>query len=68
MPARDLAYVCDHYSVPAHEGRRVTVDGQPGVIVGADRSGARLLVQFDDGYCLPAHPTWRVDYEPGDDR
>lgn len=62
-----LDYIRRTYGVPATEGRRVTVDGQPGVITGADRSGARLQVQFDDGYSVPAHPTWHVDYDPEPD-
>jgi hypothetical protein len=62
--AEVLAYVRDHYGVPAWPGRRVVVDGNPGVIVGGQ--DARLLVRFADGQRLPAHPTWRVEYVDGE--
>ena len=56
-----LEYIREHYHVPAEMHRRVTVDGKPGVIVGA--VDAHLLVLFDSGgFPAPAHPTWHVDY------
>ncbi|MDC8803903.1 hypothetical protein PRZ61_10695 [Halomonas pacifica] len=59
----DCQYVRDHYSVPACIGRRVTVNGQPGVI--AQDCGHHIGVLFDadkPGHISPCHPTWRVDY------
>jgi len=58
-----LDYIRERYQVPATIGRFVTVDGEPGVIVGA--KDARLRVQMSrDGFTVSAHPTWRVDYDP----
>lgn len=56
-------YAKDTYKVPADIGRRVTVDGKPGIIA-ADR-GNYIGVNFDD--CKPGdirncHPTWKVEY------
>lgn len=56
-------YVRDTYSVPACIGRRVKVNGRPGVI--AEDRGHHIGVNFD--YCKPgdvrpAHPTWEVEY------
>lgn len=56
-------YVRDTYGVPAEIGRRVAVDGKPGVIA-ADR-GHYIGVNFDEhkpGDIRNAHPTWRVEY------
>ena len=56
-------YVREYYGVPACIGRRVTIDGKPGIIV-EDR-GNYIGVTFDDakpGTILNAHPTWKVKY------
>lgn len=59
----DFEYINKSYGVNACVGRRVVVDGEAGIIVGAN--GARLKVNFDNtkasdySYC---HPTWRVEY------
>lgn len=56
-------YVRDYYKVPACIGRRVIVDGNPGIIA-ADR-GHHIGVNFDKdkpGVVFPAHPTWKVEY------
>ena len=56
-------YINKSYGVNACIGRRVIVDGEPGVIVGTN--SAHLKVNFDHlkasdiSYC---HPTWRVEY------
>jgi len=56
-------YINKSYGVNACIGRRVIVDGEAGVIVGAN--GAHIKVNFDNtkasdySYC---HPTWRVEY------
>lgn len=56
-------YVRKHYGVPAEYGRRVIVDGEPGIII--KDCGAQIGVNFDSlkpshvSYC---HPTWRVEY------
>ncbi len=58
-----------HYGVPARREMRVTVDGRPGTIIGAE--GGHLKVRFDGPY-YPAsgrrriyscHPTWKVEYD-----
>jgi len=63
MSATPFAYIRDAYGVPAALGRRVTVDGKPGVIA-ADR-GHYIGVNFDadkPGAIRNAHPTWKVQY------
>lgn len=72
-----IAWIRDHYGVPAKRGLRVTVDGRPGEIIGS--TGAHLRVRFDQGHGIRAaasrrvghifscHPTWRVDYLDGID-
>ncbi|WP_421717461.1 hypothetical protein [Algiphilus sp.] len=57
------SYVRNAYNVPAEIGRRVTVDGRPGVI--AEDLGNYIGVLFDDckpSDIQPCHPTWRVEY------
>lgn len=61
MPPFD--YVQNFYGVPAELGRRVSVDGRPGVIA-ADR-GHYIGVNFDDekpGLIRNAHPVSDVEY------
>lgn len=56
-------YVRDYYGVPAELGRRVIVDGQPGIII--KDMGEYIGVNLDDdkpGVVSPCHPTWRVEY------
>lgn len=56
-------YIKDRYHVPADVGRRVIVNGRPGVI--AEDRGHYIGVHFDDsptGMILNAHPTWEVQY------
>lgn len=56
-------YVCQHYGVPACIGRRVTIDGNGGVI--AEDRGHYIGVNFDDdkpGVIKSCHPTWEVEY------
>lgn len=56
-------YVRDYYKVPAEIGRRVVVNGVPGVI--AEDMGHHIGVLFDSdkpGCISPCHPTWRVEY------
>ena len=56
-------YVKDYYGVPASLGRRVIVNGRPGIIA-ADR-GHYIGVNFDSdkpGDISNCHPTWRVEY------
>jgi hypothetical protein len=60
----EAEYVRTTYGVPAKRGMRVTVDGRPGVIT-SFRQG-KLRVRFDGmRFSIPAHPTWRVDYDTG---
>lgn len=56
-------YVRERYGVPAEIGRRVLVNGKPGIIA-ADR-GHYIGVNFDadkPGFIHNAHPTADVDY------
>lgn len=56
-------YVKDYYKVPACIGRRVIVNGKPGVI--AEDRGNYIGVNFDKdkpGIIVNAHPTWKVEY------
>lgn len=56
-------YAKKYYGVPADIGRRVLVDGKPGIIY--KDGGAYIAVNFDQdkpGVCLMCHPTWRVEY------
>ena len=56
-------YASKYYNVPADMGRRVTVDGKPGVI--AEDRGAYIGVNFDEDkpqHISPCHPTWKVEY------
>ena len=56
-------YVNEYYGVPACIGRRVVVNGVPGVI--AHSMGNHIGVLFDKdkpGNVMPCHPTWRVEY------
>jgi hypothetical protein len=63
MSANQCDYVVSHYGVPACIGRRVIVNGRPGII--AEDLGHHIGVNFDDtkpGVIFPAHPTWKVEY------
>lgn len=56
-------YVRKHYHVPAEIGRRVVVDGKPGII--AEDRGHYIGVNFDDnkpGVVHNVHPTYKVEY------
>jgi len=56
-------YVKKYYGVPACIGRRVNVDGKPGII--AKDNGHHIGINFDKdepGVIFPAHPTWKVEY------
>lgn len=59
----NFEYVKSYYGVPAEIGRKVIVNGKPGIIV-ADR-GNYIGVNFDEdspGTILNVHPTWEVEY------
>jgi len=56
-------YVKEAYGVPADIGRRVTVNGKPGIIATNHRH--YIGVNFDSdnpGEISNAHPTWKVVY------
>ena len=56
-------YARDYYHVPACIGRRVMVDGKPGII--AEDRGNYIGVNFDSdkpGVISNCHPTWRIEY------
>lgn len=59
----DCEYARVYYGVPACIGRRVTVEGKPGII--AEDRRHYIGVNFDDdkpGVIKNAHPTWEVVY------
>lgn len=59
----DCEYIKEYYGVPACIGRRVNVNGEPGIIT-KDR-GHYIGVNFDSdkpGVVVNAHPTWKVEY------
>lgn len=59
----NFEYARKHYGVPAEFGRRVVVNGKPGIIV--KDWGHHIGVNFDadkPGCILPCHPTWKVEY------
>jgi hypothetical protein len=63
---QSLAYIRNHYRVPAELKGRVRYTGsgpaRNGTIVGT--SGAYLLIQMDgDRDWAPYHPTWELEYE-----
>lgn len=56
-------YVRTYYGVPAEPGRRVIIDGKPGII--AKDKGAYIGVLLDEdppNRIRPYHPTWKVEY------
>ena len=56
-------YVKKYYGVPADIGRRVVVNGKPGII--AQDRGHYIGVNFDHhqpGAISNCHPTWKVEY------
>ena len=56
-------YVREHYGVPAEIGRRVIVNGKPGII--AEDRGHYIGVNFDTdkpGVIRGCHPTSEVEY------
>lgn len=56
-------YVRSYYGVPAAIGRRIVVNGKPGVI--AEDRGHYLGVNLDSdkpGVIVNCHPTWEVQY------
>lgn len=57
-------HIIKHYGVPAEIGRRVIVDGEPGVI--AEDRGDYIGVLFDSqkpNSIVNCHPTWEVEYQ-----
>ncbi len=56
-------YASTHYGVPACIGRRVEMNGRPGIL--AEDCGHHLGINFDDdkpGHISHAHPTWKMEY------
>jgi len=57
-----MAWIRQHYGVPAKRGMVVKVDGKEGRITAAKHG--YIMVRFDNrGFSVPCHPTWRVEYE-----
>jgi len=60
----NFEYVKSYYQVPAKIGRRVLVNGDPGII--AEDRGHYIGVNFDrdkPGIIKNCHPTWKVEYQ-----
>ncbi|UAL42166.1 hypothetical protein K8B83_14920 [Shewanella inventionis] len=60
---KPFEYINTYYNVNAELGRKVVVDGEPGVI--AKDCGHYIGVNFDKhkpGDISNCHPTWRVEY------
>lgn len=56
-------YIRRTYGVDPKVGRRITMDGKPGVIVRPKGDPAHLQVRFDgQKHTVPVHPTWEVVY------
>ncbi|WP_108450197.1 hypothetical protein [Halomonas sp. BN3-1] len=59
----DFEHIRAFYQVPACIGRRVTVNGQPGVIAEDQGHCIGVLFDADKPSCISrCHPTWRVEY------
>ena len=59
----NFEYVRKYYKVPAELGRRVKIDGRPGIII--EDMGNYIGVNFDDtppNDVRPCHPTWKAVY------
>ncbi len=57
-------YAKTYYNVPADIGRRVIVNGKPGII--AEDRGNYIGVNFDSdkpNIIQNCHPTWKVEYK-----
>ncbi len=64
MIGMSMQRIREYYNVPARRGMRITMDGQPGVIVASDPTSMHLRVRFDgQRHSLRVHPTWRVEYQ-----
>lgn len=62
-PMTEFEYIQNYYNVPAELGRRVIVNGKPGII--AEDRGHYIGVNFDHdkpGVISNCHPTWEVEY------
>jgi hypothetical protein len=56
-----LSYVREMYGVPAEVGRKVTFNGEPAEIHGAE--GQYLwIVLGEEREPMLVHPTWHIDY------
>jgi len=63
MVGSPCKYIRTRYGVPAEIGRRVVIDGKPGII--AQDRGTYIGVVLDEdppNRILPYHPTWLVEY------
>ena len=57
-------YVRKYYGVPAEIGRRVVIDGKPGIIAKDMGNYIGVLFDADKPSCIyPCHPTSNVEYQ-----
>lgn len=60
-------YIRRTYGVDPHVRQRITVNGRLGTIVRPVGDPHYLRVRFDGAKTpVNAHPTWEVDYAPGE--
>jgi hypothetical protein len=58
-----LSYVRNMYSVPAYPGAKITFNGEPAEVIGAE--GAHIwIVRGEEREPLLVHPTWHIDWFP----
>lgn len=58
-----FSYVRNMYGVPAYEGWKITFNGEPAEVAGAD--GAHIwIVLGDERNPMLVHPTWHIDWFP----
>lgn len=56
-----LAYISQHYGVPAFVGARFKYEGRPGTVIGS--SGPHVFGRLDDEKRAASfHPTWHMDW------
>ncbi|WHT20957.1 hypothetical protein N8J89_07800 [Crossiella sp. CA-258035] len=58
-----MAWIREHYGVPAKRGGRILFEGKPAVITSARHGGLRVRLDGEKR-SIPIHPTWEVVYLP----
>lgn len=58
-----LSYVREMYGVPAHEGAKITFNGEPAEVMGGEGAHVWILLG-EEREPLLVHPTWHIDWFP----